>query len=107
MPTLPTAAPATDPRPPTMTTTSANRRMSVSAPGLIVSSPAAIIPATPARTDPTRNIAAKTRSTSMPRAPTISRSSTPARSIAPTRVRWWMSWSRTPTAIAKAITNSR
>ncbi len=45
MSALPTAAPWRLPRPPTTTTTSANSRMSVSAPGRRVSSPAAATPA--------------------------------------------------------------
>jgi hypothetical protein len=95
------------PSPPTITTTRANRRISVSAPGRIVRRPAAIIPATPASTAPTTNIAANTRSMLIPRAETISRSSTPARRTAPIRVRCWTSASTTPTTIANPMTNSR
>ena len=82
----PTAAPVTLPKPPTMTTTRANRRISVSAPGRMVSWPAAATPARPANAAPKTNSQAKTRSTLMPIIPVISRSSTPARMIAPTLV---------------------
>src|SRR5918992_2192348 len=104
---LPTAAPWRLPRPPTTTTTSANSRMSVSAPGRRVSRPAATTPASPARAAPKTNMAVNTLGTSIPSDSATSRSSTPARMRAPSRVRCCTRKSSTPTATASDSTNSR
>src|SRR5215203_5377209 len=81
------AAPPSDPIPPMITTISELSRNEVSSPG-----PSEIIvppstPPSPASRAPRKNAAANTSCTLIPRAETMSRSSTPARTIFPKRVR--------------------
>ena len=62
-------------------------RMDMSMPGKIENTGADTTPASPASQHPRQNTRKNARSTSMPSAATIVRSSTPARTMAPSRVR--------------------
>ncbi len=79
----------------------------MSAPGRRVSRAPPTAPATPASTLPSTNMPVNTRSMLMPRIAAVSRSSTPARMIAPTLVWACRTYRPAPTASARAITNRR
>src|SRR6266446_6039152 len=81
----PTSAPFRLPRPPTITTTNASSSTSKSAPGYTPSSGPPRTPPSAARKAPSAKTNVKSSETLMPRPRAVSSSSTPARSIAPTR----------------------
>ena len=83
----PIAAPPSDPMPPMITTISEFSRNAVSCPGAseIIVPPST--PPMPASSAPRKKAPMKIRFTLMPSAATMSRSSTPARTILPKRVR--------------------
>src|SRR5207249_8141012 len=83
----PTKAPSRLPTPPRITTMSASGSMSASSPGYADMIGPPITPPAPASAAPRQNTVVKRRDTGMPTALAISGSSTPARIIAPKRVR--------------------
>ena len=85
--TAPSAAPVIEPMPPTMTTTREARRKRVSSPGEMDWKVPPTTPAIPARPAPKANTVTNTSWIGTPIAESMSRSSTPARTIIPMRVR--------------------
>ena len=79
----------------------------MSSPGAIDSAVPPTTPASPASPAPIANVMANTICTLTPVADSMARSSTPARIIMPTRVRFRKSHSATPMATAVASRTSR
>src|SRR3954464_10726188 len=103
----PTKAPTRLPTPPRITTISASGSMSASRPGYADMIGPAITPPAPASAAPRQNTVVKRRETGIPTARAMSRSSTPARIMAPKRVRSIRKYNESPTRTAIATTASR
>src|ERR1700682_4053371 len=102
----PRIAPSIHPSPPTTTTTSTSTRMLSSMPGYTLRYGPTTTPASPASAAPKANVAVNTRLRSIPSRPSISRSATPARRMAPTFVLRQATTRTVATSVAKRITNS-
>src|SRR5919198_1195828 len=104
---LPTNAPIKLPTPPRITTISASGIMSPSSPGYAERMGPPMTPPAPASAEPRQNTTVKSRETGTPTARAMSRSSTPARIIAPRRVRSRSRYKPMPASTAIATTTSR